>query len=197
MLAYISGKIVITKAGWIIVKAPSGLGYGIIVSPNKNYMVNENVDLLLLEVTRDSSSELYGFDNIDQRSWAERLLKVSGIGPKMAANIVHNMHIDEIIETIQSADSKNFSDRVKGLGSKTAKKIIVELKDTSIDMATLTSKKLPSDNFAIEFADTLSGLGYKRGEIVAAITTLKKDNMWREDDIVETVRNGLRVLGRG
>ncbi len=197
MLAYISGKVVITKPGWIIVKAPSGLGYGIIVSPNKNYMVNENVDILLLEVTRDSSSELYGFDNIDQRSWAERLLKVSGIGPKMAANIVHNMHIDEIIQSIQNADSKNFSDKVKGLGAKTAKKIIVELKDTSVDLAMLTSKKLPNDNFAIEFADTLSGLGYKRGEIVAAITTLKKDNMWQENDIVETVRNGLRVLGRG
>jgi holliday junction DNA helicase RuvA len=197
MLAYISGKVVVAKAGWIIVKAPSGVGYGIFVATHKNYMVNENVDIFLLEITRDNSSELYGFDNMDQRGWVERLLKVSGIGPKMAANIVFSMHIDEIVEAISKADSKAFSTSVKGLGAKTAKKIIVELKDSSVDLATLTSKKLPNDNFAIEFADTLSGLGYKRGEIVAAITTLKKDNLWQENDIVETVRNGLRVLGRG
>lgn len=199
MIAYLNGRIVAAKIGVIIVKAPSGVGYWVYVSSKKNYMVNENVDLFIYTAYKESAPELFGFDTLDERDWCEKLLKINGVGAKTAANLVYQIGIGRMLEAISNQDSKVFSDNVKGLGIKTAKKIILELKGKDTDMQKLNDGigKFSNSSFAGEFTDTLSGLGYTRGEVVSAISRLKKENLWHEDDLVETVRNGLRALGRG
>lgn len=195
MLAYLNGKVIAKTNSRIIIKLPSGVGYEVNVSPSKNYLQNENIEIYILEVQRDDKTELFGFDQLDEKEWSEKLMKVSGVGPKSAANVVFSLGIAQIMQGIAQSDSKIFA-QVKGLGAKTAKKIVLELKGSLADVDEINSRSETNSNFASEFVDTLGGLGYKRGEIVALISKLKKQKMWNEDDLVETVRSGLKLLSR-
>jgi Holliday junction DNA helicase RuvA len=196
MLAYLNGRIVAAMLGQIVVKLPAGMGYLVNVSTNKNYYQNEAVELFLWEVIRDDRTDLFGFESLDEKNWCEKLMKVSGVGPKSAANIVFSLGVSTIMDALRMGDPKAFAE-VKGLGGKTAKKIILELKGATTDLVDMEGRMDSSSSFTSEFVDTLSGLGYKRGEIVSAISKLKKDKKWLENDIVETVRAGLKELGRG
>jgi Holliday junction DNA helicase RuvA len=196
MFAYLSGKVVTAKPGMIILKTTAGTGFAITVDPTKNYMINENLELFILSISKENTIDFYGFNTYDERHWTEKLMQVPGVGPKMAANIVFSLSIHQISEALQKSDPKTFS-QIKGLGAKTANKIIVELQGSMVDFSKLDGKTVKHDEFASEFVDTLSGLGYKRGEIVSAISQLKRQNLWNDNDLVETVRSGLRVLGRG
>jgi Holliday junction DNA helicase RuvA len=196
MLAYINGRIIARDGNQIIVKLPAGMGYLVNVSLKKNYLQNENGELFLLEIKREDRNELFGFDNLEEKNWCEKLMKVSGVGPKMAANVVFSLGVNQILDALQIGDPKPFSE-VKGLGGKTAKKIVLELKGETVDLKELDKKSEQGSYFTQEFVDTLSGIGYKRGEIVAVISNLTKEGQWNEADIVETVRFGLKHLGRG
>jgi Holliday junction DNA helicase RuvA len=194
MLAYLNGKVIAKLDGKIIVKVPSGVGYLVNISNNDNYLVNENVEFFLLYVVSNEIPELYGFKNIDERNWVEKLLKVNGVGPKMAAKIVYALGVDLLSQALMKSDVGILS-QVKGLGSKTAKKILLELKGSELGDLEKTDVNL-KNVFTIDFVDTLSGLGYKRGEIVNLISILKRKNFWDESNLVETVRKGLTELGR-
>lgn len=196
MLAYLSGKIVAAMPSQIVVKLPAGMGYLVNVTASRNYYQNEAVELFLLEIIRDDRTELFGFETLDEKNWCDKLMKVSGVGPKSAANIVFSLGVSAITDALRMGDPKAFAE-VKGLGGKTAKKIILELKGATTDLVGMEDRMDHASSFTSEFVDTLSGLGYKRGEIVSAISKLKKDGKWVETDIVETVRAGLKELGRG
>lgn len=195
MLVYINGRIIAKMENQIIVKIPSGLGYLVNVSANNKYMVNENVEIYLFEVLRETKVELFGFNNLEERDWCEKLMKVGGVGPKSAATIIYDLGIDKIREAINTSEPKIFSS-VKGLGLKTAKKIVLELKGSQTDLEKI-QKTEPSLNgeFTVDFVDTLSGLGYKRGEIVSLITKLKKNKNWDENNLLETVKGAIQMIG--
>lgn len=195
MIAYLSGRVIGKLENHIILKLPSGVGYGVNVSREKRYMVNENLDFYIWHVfIRDGGEELYGFDSIEDRQWAEKLTKVSGVGPKAAANMIYTLGWQKILEAIQKTDTDILSS-VKGLGLKTAKKIVLELKGGATDMEVLQDNE-GSGQLSIDFTDTLSNLGYKRGEIVGAISKLKKDGQWQDGTLVDLVKKGLEILGK-
>ena len=195
MLVYINGRIIAKIENQIIVKIPSGLGYLINISSNNQYMINENVEIFLFEVLRETKVELFGFKNLDERNWCEKLMKVSGVGPKSAATIIYDLGIEKIKEAIQTSEPKIFSS-VKGLGLKTAKKIVLELKGSQTDLDKIQRADISlNGEFTVDFVDTLSGLGYKRGEIVSLISKMKKNKIWNENDLVETVKGALQMIG--
>ncbi len=194
MIAYLSGKIVGHLENQIILRLPSGIGYLINVPTSSRYMINENVDLYIWEVKRDDKDELYGFTDLENRLWSERLTKVSGVGPKMGASIIYTLGFERVIEAINSNDAEVL-ETVKGLGGKTAKKIIIELKNSNPDVEIL-SKLENNSEMVKNFTDALSNLGYKRGEIVSTISKLKKQGDWNEHDLVYTVKKGLEIIGK-
>jgi|GEM_PF-1246672 len=196
MLAYLSGKLVAAMPGQIVVKLPAGMGYLVNVTTNRSFYQNEAVELFVLEIIRDDRTELFGFETLEEKNWCDKLMKVSGVGPKSAANIVFSLGVSTITDALRMGDPKAFAE-VKGLGGKTAKKIVLELKGETTDLLGMDERMDHTSNFTAEYVDTLSGLGYKRGEIVSSISKLKKDGKWIETDIVETVRAGLKELGRG
>lgn len=196
MIAYISGKIVWVGDSTVIIKPPSGIGYLINVKQNHELMVNEQIDLFLYHVVREDREELYGFERLEEKEWLEKLLKVSGVGPKMAATIVNSLSVDNIQKAIISTDSSILS-QVKGLGPKTAKKIVLELKGSITDLHKLDDEtKSTGSQTAVEFTETLSNLGFKRGNIVSAISQMKKDGSWDESDLVSMVKKGLKIVGK-
>jgi Holliday junction DNA helicase RuvA len=194
MIAFLSGKVIAYTDGRVILKIPSGEGYILSVPSHKNYLQNENLEFFVLAITRENGTELFGFENLEDRNWAEKLTKVSGIGAKTATQIVYQLGVNKIQSAIVRGDPEPLIE-VKGLGVKSAKKIVLELKGSTTDLS-LMENAGKNTQFAIEFTDTLSGLGYKRSEIVSLITKLKKVEAWHENDLVGTVKSALELLGR-
>ena len=136
MIAYLSGRVVGHLDNQIILKIPSGVGYLLNIPAHKVYMINENLEFYIWEVVRENKIELFAFENLEDRSWAEKLTKVDGVGPKAATTIVFTLGYQRVIEAIQNADSASIAD-VKGIGLKTAKKMILELKGATTDLNSL------------------------------------------------------------
>jgi holliday junction DNA helicase RuvA len=194
MIGYIAGKVQGIIGSKIIIKLTDGLGYLVYVSESYRFMVNEHVELYVLHVQREDSVDLYGFKDQKDREWVEKLLKVSGVGPKMAANIIYQMGWEDLSESIKLMDSTALQS-VKGLGLKTAKKILLELKGTEVDI-TENNLKISDSKTISNFTETLSNLGYKRGQIVSVITQLKKERLWDESNLMEMVKLGLKYMSK-
>lgn len=197
MIAFLSGKVIASFPGQIIMRLSSGLGYLVQVPPTRSFMVNENVDLYILEVLRDNKSELFGFSELKDREWVEKLLKVDGVGPRTAANMIYVLGWDGVAGAIKQNDTQTLSS-VKGLGSKTAKKIILELKSKEVEVEELQQDFATNrqNGEVSTFAETLSNLGYKRGEIVEVISSLKKEGLWDEQDLTGMVKQSLKRLAK-
>lgn len=193
MIGFISGKVVGQMGNQVIIKIPSGLGYLVNVGVGDAFMQNDTFERFILQVNREDSEELYGFHTLEERKWVDKFLKVNGVGPKMAANIIHTMGIERILSALASRDAKSFGS-VKGLGSKTAKKILLELKGNEIQIEDLELAVDSKSRTVTDFTETLANLGYKRGQIVHVIQQLKQDGLWEESNLKEMVKTGIRYL---
>jgi len=195
MIGFISGKVVTQFNEKVIIKLATGMGYLVQVSPLKRYLQNENLDLYILHVIKDNAEELYGFDNLEDRKWVENLLKVNGVGPKMAANIIYSLGNGQVTDAIESGDHQILCS-VKGLGVKTAKKIVLELKSNRESIENIAAGHVSGET-VVNFTETLSSLGYKRSEVVGAISKMKKNGEWNENgELVDLVKDGLKYLGK-
>jgi Holliday junction DNA helicase RuvA len=195
MIGYLSGKVIAPLPNnQIIVKLPSGLGYVVNVSPNKRYHQNETVEFFIVDIRREDKEELYGFLVLQDREWMEKLMKVSGVGPKMAATIIYTLGFEKVMKAVANGKAEELTE-VKGLGAKTAKKIVLELKGGMTDLDSLDRVDTNSQ-MSVNFTETLSNLGYKRGEIVAVITKLKKAKKWDDQNLMATIKEGLRLLSK-
>jgi len=195
MIAFLSGKIIAIFDNQIIVRLPSGLGYLVQISPKQNCILNETIDLFILEVQRDTKTELFGFANLKDREWVEKLLKVDGVGPKIAAQIVYLLGYEGLLQAIQNNDVKALT-QIKGLGQKTAKKIILELKTSQVELTELETNSKQGDQTITAFTETLTNLGYKRREIVEVISQLKAKNLWDANNLAEMVKQSLKFLSK-
>lgn len=192
MIGYLQGKLISKIKNQIIIKTPSGVGYLVFVSPNKIYHINDNIEIFVYNSIRENVSELFGFDSVEDREFIEDLLKVSGVGPKMASLIIHTLGSQKVKIAIRNNDAEVFGP-VKGLGQKTSKKIILELKGALTDLDLLDDGEYNKE-LAVDFTDALSTLGFKRGDIVLTISNLKKRGEWNELNLSSTVKAGIKIL---
>jgi Holliday junction DNA helicase RuvA subunit len=184
MIGFLSGKIIGFLNEKIILRMPSGMGFIITVDPAIELILNENIELFALEVVRDGASELFGFKDIEQRVWVEKLIDVDGVGPKTATNMIYTLGVAKI----RTAE-------VKGISAKTAKKVILELHNKDINIKTLNQTKSKfKTSIASEFTETLSSLGYSRSQIVNVIGVMKHEQNWQEDDLNTLVKVALKYF---
>lgn len=132
MISYIKGAIAFKSPTYIIVET-AGIGYHINVSLHTYAQIEkaETVKILIYQHIKEDSNTLYGFAEEVERSLFKYLISVSGIGPNTAQLVLSGMQADEVRAAIIGEDDKAFS-RVKGIGPKTAKRIILDLKDKII-----------------------------------------------------------------
>jgi len=170
MIARIEGIIVHIADKFLIVDV-SGVGY-------KLYITTETITASLLgdhtsfwvhTAVRENSIDLYGFKNINEMSFFELLLDVSGIGPRSALSILAIAPIDTLKRAIATGDT-GYLNKVSGIGRKTAEKIIVELRDKLQDYKNddNTPGLLRDESDIVE---ALKSLGYSQNE---ARDSLKK-----------------------
>jgi Holliday junction DNA helicase RuvA subunit len=194
MIGFLGGKIVGFLNEKIIVRLPSGLGHIVTVDPTMELILNENIEIYILEVVRDGGSELFGFKDIEQRVWVEKLIDVDGVGPKSATNLIYVLGVLKIRNAINEQDDNTLAE-VKGISAKTAKKIIIELHNKEVNIKTLNQNKIKGrQSIVAEFTETLSSLGYSRSQVVNCIGALKGDNQWQEEDLNTLVKTALRYF---
>lgn len=130
MIAYIKGELVSKAEGEICVDN-NGMGYSILVSLSTLQeigSVGTAVNLFIHMQTREDGISLFGFLRKEEKALFEKLISVSGIGPKGAITILSSGRIEEIVSNIAGGNAIGLS-KVKGIGKKTAERIIVELRD--------------------------------------------------------------------
>ena len=144
MYAYISGKLVDIAEGFVVVDN-NGIGYEIGVSNTTLAQLppmGNTVKLYIFHIVKEDEESLYGFYSTAERAMFCKLIAVSGVGPKMAQTILGAFNVNSLSMAIITGDVKSLS-RVKGIGKKTAERIVLELKEpVGEDTALLTEKHM-------------------------------------------------------
>ena len=167
MIEYIKGTLAELNPTEAVVEA-AGVGYGLAITlPTYSALVGQEekeVKLFVSEIIREDTHEVYGFVDKSERQLFELLLTVSGVGAATARMILSAFSAEELRMLIATGNAKAMS-KVKGLGPKTAQRIIVDLKDKAIKL------DLGSDPTEIPMLDVEAESGVK-AEAVSALTML-------------------------
>tara|TARA_B100000902_G_scaffold313953_1_gene304565 strand:- start:338 stop:919 length:582 start_codon:yes stop_codon:yes gene_type:complete len=176
MIVHIEGKIIIKNPDSIIVDV-NGLGYECSIS---NYTYNELPEVgstvflnTYLQISENSHS-LYGFLNLEEKSLFVMLISINGIGPKKAMPILSSSVPNDIINRIVSGDVSMMSS-LPGVGPKTAKRIIIELKDKLSDYSASISD-LEDTTIINDALNALTVLGYSGIAVKKAINEILAKN---------------------
>jgi holliday junction DNA helicase RuvA len=130
MIDFIKGLIILKNPAYVVLETSGGVGYRINISLNTYAKIeaSENVKLLTHLQIREDAHVLFGFADEAERVLFTQLISVSGVGPATAQVLLSGMNADEVRSAILSENEVAFS-KVKGIGPKTAKRIILDLKD--------------------------------------------------------------------
>lgn len=130
MITHIKGKLIEKNPTYVVVEAASGLGYLLHISLN-TYSKITNDELVFLYThlsVKEDSHTLFGFIDKTEREIFRLLISVSGVGPSIARTMLSSMNTDEIQHAIVSGDVAVIQS-VKGIGAKTAQRVLIDLKD--------------------------------------------------------------------
>ena len=178
MITYIKGNITHKSPTYIVVEA-AGLGYHINISLNTYAQVEklESVKILTHLHIKEDSHTLYGFADAAERNLFVHLISVSGIGPSTAQLMLSSMTPDEMRAAIISEDVNTLK-RIKGIGPKTAKRAILDLKDKMLkDSGEELALARPQDNtIRDEALSALVALQFNRIQAQKALNKALKEN---------------------
>ena len=190
MIGYISGNLITANSNGVIVLETGGIGYEITCSAQAyEVIVNQGKGSLFTYLNvRDDGFYLYGFISIEEKSMFLKLISVSGVGPKMGISILSSMPLNELAFIIASQDVKSLS-KVKGLGKKTAERIILELRENISQLDLPEGSKKPSTKTKTELSIeddaviALMSLGFLRAESEKAVAVARE----RGADTIESI----------
>lgn len=202
MIGRLRGILVEKKPPQLLVEA-AGVGYELHAPMPTFYQlpeIGQDVCLHIHMVVREDAHTLYAFSHLQERTLFRALLKVSGVGPKLALTILSGVEPDAFVRCILNNDTGQLV-RVPGIGKKTAERLIIEMRDRLEDWHTTeifpsTAQDLAgSGSSAVvqEAINALIALGYKPQEASRAISQLDKADASSE----ELIRLALRSTVRG
>ncbi len=167
-----------------------GVGYEISAPMTTFYELPETGNEITLRThlaVREDAHVLYGFLREQDRLLFRTLIKVSGVGPKLALAILSGMSADEFAGCVQNGDSALLT-RLPGVGKKTAERLVVELKDRLKDWqgSTLTAdistnRAVPASDALKDAISALVSLGYKPQEASRMVSQLESDGLASEE----------------
>jgi holliday junction DNA helicase RuvA len=163
MIAHLRGKLISKHPNQAIVEA-AGVGYDVVISvPTFSELpgLNAEVSLFIHTHVREDALALFGFLRAQEKQLFEKLLSVSGIGPKLAITILSGMQADTMIAAIKGNNVAALT-RIPGIGKKTAERMVLELRDkldTFSVSAEITAAATPVEEDVIS---ALVNLGYQR-----------------------------------
>ena len=198
MYEYIKGKLAdkyFDKKSHYVVIDVNGIGYLIDVMKKDYDKIDVNQDetnLYTVLLHREDSMSLCGFLEKEVRNLFNILTQVSGVGPKMALNILNQFELKTLINCVVQEKEKELT-QAKGVGSKLAQKIILELKDKFINVELESEEDDKDDDMFVEVQNMLLSLQYTNEEINKAKEIVNKMNSNIKSS-EELLREILKVL---
>ena len=197
MYAYINGRIADKANNYVVIDC-SGVGYIIFMSPNiieKLPDVGETQKVYTYYYVREDNISLYGFLTNEELRMFELLLSVSGIGAKLAIQILSSITPSSFALAVISNDVSKIV-KIPGIGNKTAARIILELKDKikteqAVNNDTKVVEAMYVEEKDSEAITALQVLGYTRKEIEKALEKIETKSLTVE----EIIKKALSVLG--
>ncbi len=177
MIAYIKGSITYKNPTYVYVET-GGVGYHVNISLNTYSQIEkaENVKLLTHMVVKEDSHTLFGFYEVDERELFVHLLSVSGVGPNTARILLSSMTPEEVKRAILSEDELAFK-KVKGIGAKTSKQIILDLKNKVAKGSGEDFAPPVRDNtLQQEALSALLALGFNKNRVISVIQKVYQKN---------------------
>jgi Holliday junction DNA helicase RuvA len=190
VIGYLKGTLVAKRPPWLTLEV-GGIGYELEAPMSTFYALPEMGAKLTLVThlsVREDAHVLYGFTTDAERQLFRSLLKVSGIGPRMALGVLSSTTVEGFYDCVRTKDLASLV-RVPGIGKKTAERLLIEMADRLPDGADLPpSAALQSSSPEGEAQGALLALGYKPAEVVRMLKSLDVQTMSTEDLIREALR---------
>jgi Holliday junction DNA helicase RuvA len=200
MIAFLRGRVHHKQPNRVIVDV-GGVGYDVHVPLSTFYNLGDEgaeVSLRVHTHVREDTLQLYGFLTELERQVFERLIAISGIGPKLAIVVLSGMEPRDLVAAVQRADVARLT-TIPGIGKKTAERIVLELKDRLTQIAVpaapgAAASAAPADQLRVDLLSALLNLGYHRQQAEKAIDATVKSNP--NASFEHAVRTALRELMR-
>lgn len=197
MIYSVSGKLIHTEPELAVVEC-SGVGYACKTTFNTLQKIagEDQVRLYTYLSVREDAAELFGFADREELKAFRMLISVSGVGPKAALSILSGMDTQRFALCVATGDSK-FLTKIKGIGAKTAQRIILELKD-KLAGETISVRGDRAEHGAAagsnvaEAVTALEVLGYTEGEAMSVISGL--DPTLPSEELIRLSLRGLARL---
>ena len=201
MISYLRGRVLTTTAETVILDV-NGVGYEIYCSGSafRKMSAGGVVEIFTYLQVKEDGMTLFGFDTLRERELFLKLISVSGVGPKMGITVLATLSADELVEAVASADVKRLS-AVKGLGKKTAEKIVLELhgKISAAEIMSVSGENVVKSQEPAagklteqeeEAVSALIGLGFTRSESLQAVKKAREAGARTVEDVIMKALQG-------
>ncbi|MCP3678061.1 MAG: Holliday junction branch migration protein RuvA [Deltaproteobacteria bacterium] len=199
MIAHIEG-VLLNKSVESIVIDVGGVGYEVRVPLSTYYKLpdlRQRVALIVYTHHKEETLHLYGFMTPREKEIFQLLISVSGVGPKLARNVLSGIDAEELTEALAMGDLAKLKG-VPGIGAKTAERLILELREKARATATATDEAGAGDKGGIlhDIHSALVNLGYKSNQADRAVSEIRKSSDG-EESFEELFKRALKALTRG
>jgi len=195
LIAQIRGRL-LRKGPQEAIVDVGGVGYRVTIPLSTFYRVGEpgaEVTLLTHTHVREDTLALFGFLTAVEQALFERLIAVSGVGPKLAVSVLSGIEAPELVAALRSGDIARLT-RIPGVGKKTAERLVVELKDKMQDIASSEAAPVGRSAASDDVVSALVHLGYSRPEAERAVERVFHEH--GEGRFEDLLRAALQVVSR-
>jgi len=200
MIGCLIGEVLALEAPTVLLNV-NGVGYEIDtpLSTFCQLQKGQKVTLWTHLAVREDAQLLYGFSNAQEKTIFRTLLKVNGVGPKMALGILSTLSVEMLVHTVENGDVKTLV-KVPGVGAKTAERLMIELRDrfkafatgTTPSNSTSTQIQFTGNSAVAEAEAALQSLGYKPLEAQKLINAVKADYT----EVSDIIRAALKSMNK-
>jgi len=191
MITHLKGKLTEKNPTNVVVDC-NGVGYLVLISLNTFSGLGSDESVLVHTklIVREDAQILYGFATVEERTMFEQLISVSGIGPNTAIIMLSSLIPEEIAFAIQSEDVKTIQS-IKGIGVKTAQRVIIDLKDKMLKL-TFSSENMFTQNNTNRFdaLTALVSLGFDKKNAEKAIEKVSTG----DETVEKLIKGALKIL---
>ena len=198
MIGFLRGKL-IKKQPPLLILDVKGVGYEIEAPMTTFYVLpktGNEIEIYTHVVVRDDAHLLFGFATENERLLFRNLIKVNGVGAKMALTILSGIEANEFSQCIQNNNAERLT-KLPGIGKKTAERLIIEMRDRIENMPKLATIQKNGNmdkrsNPADEAISALISLGYKPAEASKYVLAITNDGMSSEELIREALKHSVK-----
>jgi Holliday junction DNA helicase RuvA len=182
MISYIKGSLIEKSKDHIVLLVNNSIGYQIILDSNKIMMLQEQHDYAfwIHQSFKQDNQELFGFETLAQKQLFQKIIKISGVGPRLGITIISAYDISTLSQIIINKDLVSLT-KITGVGKKTAERLILEMQNLIINIP--ASNNAHQESFA-----ALISLGFKAQDIHKALQKIPSNINSNQDIIKATLK---------